>query len=98
MSVPAAVAAASESGAVRLSGARDFCRITASSATVRATPSKGGRPVGTAYKGDACTASGWAGRGGVWVRVRIHRTGVSGYVHSSLVSWGKEGLTEPGRR
>ncbi|MEV3854973.1 SH3 domain-containing protein [Streptomyces sp. NPDC050095] len=75
---------------------RDYCRITASSATVRAEPRTSAAAVGTAYRGDTCTAYGWAGRGSGWVHVKITRTGVRGYVHSSLVSWGKESLGRTG--
>ncbi|MFJ8313441.1 MULTISPECIES: hypothetical protein [unclassified Streptomyces] len=58
-----AVAAASQHAAPTHAASADFCRITGSSATVRAEP----------------------------------RTGVTGYVLSSLVAWRKEDLTATGR-
>ncbi|MEU2743882.1 SH3 domain-containing protein [Streptomyces sp. NPDC007095] len=75
----------------------EFCRITASSATVRAKPSKDAAALATAYKGDMCTAHGWAEGRGAWVKVTMRRTGATGYVHSSLVAWGKEELTHTGQ-
>ncbi|MET9036962.1 MULTISPECIES: SH3 domain-containing protein [Streptomyces] len=75
----------------------EFCRITASSATVRAKPRKDAAALGTAYKGDMCTAHGWAEGKGAWVKVTMRRTGATGYVHSSLVAWGKEELTHTGQ-
>ncbi|MET9087519.1 SH3 domain-containing protein [Streptomyces sp. NPDC004237] len=75
---------------------RDFCRITGYSATVRAEPRKSAKALGTAHKGDTCTAQGWAEGEGTWVKVTMKRTGVVGYVHSSLVAWGKESLTATG--
>lgn len=76
--------------------AQDFCRITASSATVRAKPRTRAAALGVAYKNDRCTAHGWAEGDGTWVKVTVKRTGVTGYVHSSLVVWGKEGLVDTG--
>ncbi|MFD4409258.1 SH3 domain-containing protein [Streptomyces sp. NPDC058467] len=64
---------------------------------MRAKPRKSADALGTAYKGDACTAHGWAEGEGAWVKVTIKRTGITGYVHSSLVAWGKEELTDTGR-
>ncbi|MBT2418073.1 SH3 domain-containing protein [Streptomyces sp. ISL-22] len=75
---------------------QDYCRITGSSATVRAKPRKSAKPLGTAYRGDTCTAHGWAEGEGTWVKVTMKRTGVAGYVHSSLVAWGKGSLTSTG--
>ncbi|KAF5994136.1 SH3 domain-containing protein [Streptomyces sp. WAC00263] len=74
----------------------DFCRITGSSATVRAEPRQSAAGLGTAYKGDTCTSHGWAEGDGTWVKVTIQRTGVTGYVHSLLVAWGKEELSRTG--
>ncbi|MFE9559454.1 hypothetical protein ACFYOD_39290 [Streptomyces sp. NPDC006703] len=53
--------------------------------------------MGTAYNGDTCVAHGWAHGDGVWVKVVMDRFGVMGCVQSSLVAWGKEGLTATGR-
>ncbi|GAA2658788.1 SH3 domain-containing protein [Streptomyces vastus] len=89
---PAAAAAPVQVPAGSVAAKKDFCRITASAATVRAKPRKNAAALGTAYKGNTCTAHGWAEGDGTWVKVTIKRTGVIGYVHSSLVAWGKEGL------
>lgn len=101
LQMPVAAVAATPAVPVRGTAAAvpaegDFCRITASSATVRAKPRASAAALGTAYKGDRCVAHGWAEGDGTWVRVTIKRTGVTGYVHSSLVAWGKEGLTRTG--
>ncbi|MFD8724771.1 SH3 domain-containing protein [Streptomyces sp. NPDC059629] len=82
--------------AVSVALKQDFCRITGTSATVRVKPRKSAKALGTAYKGDTCTAHGWAESEGAWVKVTMKRTGVVGYVHSSLVAWGKESLTATG--
>jgi hypothetical protein len=97
MSAPALAAESTQAPLAAVSAKQDFCRITASSATVRAKPSKNAAALGTAYKGDTCTAHGWAEGEGAWVKVTITRTGVTGYVHSSLVAWGKEALTSTGQ-
>ncbi|MFG2656911.1 SH3 domain-containing protein [Streptomyces sp. NPDC048425] len=96
MSAPAVAAPPVHRPAAPVAAKRDFCRITASSATVRAQPRKSAAAVGTAYEGDTCTAHGWAGGDGTWVKVTMKRTGVSGYVRSSLVAWGKEELAQTG--
>jgi curli biogenesis system outer membrane secretion channel CsgG len=97
LSAPAVAAAAPVEGPVASVAAKqDFCRITASSATVRAKPRKNAAALGTAYKGDSCTSHGWAEGDGTWVKVTIKRTGVNGYVRSSLVAWGKEELGRTG--
>ncbi|MFC9635108.1 SH3 domain-containing protein [Streptomyces mirabilis] len=75
----------------------EFCRIAASSATVRAKPRKDAAALGTAYKGDMCTAHGWAEGKDAWVKVTIKRIGITGYVHSSLVAWSNEELTHTGQ-
>lgn len=93
LSAPAAGAASVHTAATPAYAAGDFCRITASSATVRAKPRKSAAALGTAYKNAKCTAHGWAGRGGTWVKVTMKRSGITGYVHSSLVAWGKEELS-----
>ncbi|MFG3370520.1 SH3 domain-containing protein [Streptomyces sp. NPDC048156] len=96
MSAPAVAAPPVHGPVAPLVAKKDFCRITASSATVRAQPRKNAAAVGTAYKGDTCTAHGWAGGDGAWVKVTMKGTGVSGYVRSSLVAWGKEELSQTG--
>ncbi|MFC5784680.1 SH3 domain-containing protein [Streptomyces aureus] len=96
VSVPAVAAPPVHVPVAPVAAKKDFCRITASSATVRAQPRKSAAAVGTAYKGDTCTAHGWAGGGGTWVKVTMKRIGVTGYVHSSLVAWGKEELIQTG--
>ncbi|MFK0167281.1 hypothetical protein ACIQU5_00610 [Streptomyces sp. NPDC090306] len=92
LALPWGAGPASASGA----GAREYCRITASSASVRAEPRRHARVLGTAYRGDTCVSRGWAEGDGVWVKITVRRTGVKGYVHSSLVAWGKESLTATG--
>ncbi|MEV7975242.1 SH3 domain-containing protein [Streptomyces sp. NPDC086519] len=94
---PAFAIAPAQVPAASVSAKQDFCRITGSSATVRAKPRRNAAALGTAYKGDTCTARGWAEGEGAWGKVTMKRTGVTGYVHSSLVAWGKEALTATGR-
>ncbi|MDQ1024693.1 hypothetical protein QF035_002275 [Streptomyces umbrinus] len=97
LSTPAAAAAAPvQVPAGSVAAKKDFCRITASSATVRAKPRTNAAALGTAYRGNTCTAHGWAEGDGTWVKVTMKHTGVTGYVHSSLVAWGKEGLARTG--
>ncbi|RVU28991.1 SH3 domain-containing protein [Streptomyces antnestii] len=96
MSAPAVAAPPVHAPVAAMAAKKDFCRITVSSATIRAQPRKSAAAVGTAYKGDTCTAHGWAGGDSTWVKVTMKRTGVTGYVHSSLVAWGKEELTQTG--
>ena len=96
LSPPAVAAEQVHAPAAPVAVKQEFCRITGSSAAVRAKPRKSAVVLGTAYKGDTCTAHGWAEGDGAWVKVTIKRTGVTGYVHSSLVAWGKEGLVRPG--
>ncbi|MFD7169118.1 SH3 domain-containing protein [Streptomyces violascens] len=95
MSTPAVAAAPQHVVPVFVASA-DFCRITGSSATVRAEPRRQATALGTAEQGDTCVAHGWANGDGAWVKVTMRRTGVTGYVHSSLVAWGKEELTKTG--
>lgn len=95
MSAPAVGAAPRHTASASVASA-DFCRITGSSATVRAEPRRQATALGTAEQGDSCVAHGWANGDGVWVRGTMKRTGVTGYVHSSLVAWGKEELTKTG--
>ena len=98
LALPATATAAEKashaSAASTPNAAQDFCRITASSATVRAQPRTNATALGVAYRGDPCTAHGWAEGDGTWVKVTVKRTGVTGYVHPSLVAWGKEGLVD----
>lgn len=96
LSASPVVAAPVQSPAAPVAAQKDFCRITGASATVRAKPRKSSAAVGTAYKGDTCTAHGWAEGKGTWVKVTMKRSGVTGYVHSSLVAWGKESLGRNG--
>ncbi|UDM03290.1 SH3 domain-containing protein [Streptomyces longhuiensis] len=96
MSSPAVAAPAGQAPVAQVVAKKDFCRITASSATVRAQPRKNASAMGTAYKGDTCTAHRWAGGDGAWVKVTMKGTGATGYVHSSLVAWGKEELAQTG--
>ena len=96
LAAPAVAAGPVHAATVPVSSTGEFCRITGSSVTVRARPRTSAEAVGTAYKGDTCTAYGWAEGDGAWVKVTIKRTGITGYVHSSLVAWGKEGLVRPG--
>ncbi|MER6385000.1 SH3 domain-containing protein [Streptomyces sp. NPDC001127] len=96
MSAPAIAAEPVHVSAVAVAAKEDFCRITGSSVTVRAEPRKSAKALGTAYKGDTCISHGWAEGEGMWVKVTIKRTGVVGYVHSSLVVWGEESLQATG--
>ncbi|WP_159032968.1 SH3 domain-containing protein [Streptomyces fodineus] len=97
MSAPVLAAEPVHVSAVAVAAKEGFCRITGSSATVRAEPRKSAKALGTAYEGDACVSHGWAEGEGMWGKVTIKRTGVIGYVHSSLVVWGEESLTATGR-
>ncbi|MFD8723879.1 SH3 domain-containing protein [Streptomyces sp. NPDC059629] len=94
---PAFAAESARLPAAHVSAKQDFCRIVGSSATVRAKPRRNAAALGTAYKGDTCTAHGWAEGEGSWVEVMMKRTGITGYVHSSLVVWGEEELADTGR-
>ncbi|MFJ8313476.1 MULTISPECIES: SH3 domain-containing protein [unclassified Streptomyces] len=96
LSVPAVAAVPQYAAPGRTAGA-GFCRIAGSSATVRAEPRTNATALGTASMGEACVAYGWVHGDGVWVKVTLDRTGVTGYVLSSLVAWGKEDLTATGR-
>jgi hypothetical protein len=97
VSAPAAAATARvKVTAATVAAKKEFCRITGASATVRAKPRKSAAALGTAYKGDSCTAHGWAEGEGTWVKVTMKRTGVTGYVHPSLVAWGNEELVRTG--
>ncbi|MFE0276044.1 SH3 domain-containing protein [Streptomyces sp. NPDC058992] len=89
---PSAAGAAAHTTAASVPAKADFCRITASSTTVRAKPRKNAAALGTSYKGDTCTAHGRAGVDGTWVKVTIKRNRVTGYVPSSRVAWGVEEL------
>ncbi|MGW3956981.1 hypothetical protein ACWEKM_40205 [Streptomyces sp. NPDC004752] len=60
MSLPAIAAEPVHVSAASVALKRDFCRITGSSATVRVKPRKSAKGLGTAYRGDTCTAHGWA--------------------------------------
>lgn len=73
-----------------------YCRIIAASATVREKPRKSAAAIGVAYREDTCSAQGRAGHGGDWVKLTMKDTGASGYVYSSLVSWGEEHLGRTG--
>ncbi|WP_435208533.1 SH3 domain-containing protein [Streptomyces sp. bgisy034] len=97
MSAPVLAAEPAHVSAAPVALKQDYCRITGSSATVRAKPRKSAKSLGTAYKGDTCTAHGWAEGEGTWVKVTMKRSSVAGYVHSSLVAWGKQGLVDTGR-
>ncbi|WP_432192921.1 SH3 domain-containing protein [Streptomyces sp. bgisy027] len=96
MSVPVLAAEPAHVAAAPVALKQDYCRITGSSTTVCAKPRKSAKPLGTAYKGDTCTAHGRAEGEGIWVKVTMKRTGGAGYVHSSLVAWGKGALTSTG--
>ncbi|MGW7820923.1 SH3 domain-containing protein [Streptomyces puniciscabiei] len=97
MSAPALAVEPVHVSAVAVAAKEEFCRITGSSATVRAEPRNSAKALGTAYKGNACISHGWAEDEVMWVKVTIKRTGVVGYAHSSLVVWGEESLTATGR-
>ncbi|MFF3911038.1 SH3 domain-containing protein [Streptomyces sp. NPDC001848] len=92
LSAPAGAAVPVRAAGVPVVAKGEFCRITGSSATVRARPRAGATALGTTYKGDTCIAHGWAEGDGAWVKVTIKRTGVTGYVQSSRVAWGQESL------
>ncbi|MER6091304.1 SH3 domain-containing protein [Streptomyces bluensis] len=97
LSAPAVAAVAPvHASAAPVAAKKDFCRINASRAMVRSKPRKSAAALGTAYKGDSCTAHGWAEGHGTWVKVTMKRTGLTGYVHSSRVAWGKEELVPTG--
>lgn len=97
LTAPAGAAPApTQVSAAPVAAKNDFCRITGASATVRSKPRKSASALGIAYKDDPCTAHGWAEGQGTWVKVTMKRTGVTGYVHSSLVAWGKEELVRTG--
>ncbi|MFF4501597.1 SH3 domain-containing protein [Streptomyces sp. NPDC001401] len=99
LALPAPAVAATapvQAPAATVAAKQEFCRITGASATVRSQPRKSAAALGTAYKGDSCTAHGWAEGEGTWVKVTMKRTGVTGYVHPSLVAWGNEELVRTG--
>lgn len=62
------------------------CHITASAANVRSKPSTTSTIVGVAYRNYACTLKGgvWA-NGASWDKLKITKTGVTGWVRSDLV-------------
>lgn len=66
--------------------AKSGCYITASAANVRSKPSSSSAIVGVAYRNYTCTEKGLASGGGYWwYKVKITKTGVTGYVRDDLV-------------
>ncbi|MEU9420175.1 SH3 domain-containing protein [Streptomyces sp. NPDC048272] len=69
------------------------CYITASAANVRSSPSTSARINGVAYRGWGCTTrdsayvNGWS-----WYKIRIDRTGVTGWVRSDLMHHPEEDI------
>ncbi|MEU6142386.1 SH3 domain-containing protein [Streptomyces sp. NPDC047081] len=97
LSAPAVAATApAQAPATAVAAKNDFCRIAAATAAVRSKPRRSAARLVTAHRGDSCTAHGWAEGDGTWVKVTMKRTGVTGYVHSSRVAWGKEELVSTG--
>ncbi|MFE0773303.1 hypothetical protein [Streptomyces sp. NPDC058861] len=62
------------------------CYITASAANVRSSPSTGARINGVAYRGWTCSTWDSAySKGQYWHKVKINKTGVTGWVRNDLM-------------
>ncbi|MGI5352998.1 SH3 domain-containing protein [Streptomyces sp. CA-250714] len=90
---PAAVSAPA-GAAAPASALSSSCRVTAKAAVVRAKPSKGSAKVGIAHRGDRCVEYGYD-KSLRWVKVRIKKSGVTGWVRHSLVDTNQHAASRP---
>ncbi|MCX5206909.1 SH3 domain-containing protein [Streptomyces sp. NBC_00237] len=76
-------------------GGDPWCHITGSSAVVRAQPNAKATALGVVYRGAKCTGYDYD-RTITWMKVKMNKTGLTGWVHHSLVSTDRESLEPTG--
>ncbi|MEN8652362.1 SH3 domain-containing protein [Streptomyces sp. 21So2-11] len=90
--VAAPAPAQTPDGVHTVRGGDPYCHITGSSALVRAKPNAKSAALGVVYRGAKCTGYEYD-RTVNWMKVKMNKTGLTGWVHHTLVSTAREELS-----
>jgi hypothetical protein len=91
----APVPAQARDGVHMVRGGDPYCHITGSSAVVRAKPKAKATALGVVYRGAKCTGYDYD-RTITWMKVKMNKTGLTGWIHHTLVSIDRESLEPTG--
>ncbi|MFK4184325.1 hypothetical protein ACI2L4_09940 [Streptomyces sparsogenes] len=82
LSMMVALAGSTVAAASAQAAPRYGCYVTAKAAKIRAKPTTHSTALGIAYKNQTCTEKG---RNGRWNKVKMKRSGVTGWIRGDLV-------------